>query len=76
MQQNTKLSVAIVSETVSQANHTKEVFRNIMEMVNHFSLKVNEIAAASQETAATSQTLAQLAENLNESVALFRTSKE
>ncbi|MFB5269053.1 methyl-accepting chemotaxis protein [Paenibacillus enshidis] len=103
MQQNTKKSAGIVSETVSQSNQTEEVFRHIMEMVNQSSLKVNEIAAAceeqaaqasevmfsvetiasaseqvaaaSQETAATSQTLAHLAENLNESVAVFRTAQ-
>ncbi|MBP1989005.1 methyl-accepting chemotaxis protein [Paenibacillus eucommiae] len=100
MQQNTKLSVAAVLDSVTQSVETGDAFKKIVEMVSTSSNKVNEIAAAceeeaaqasevmrsveliaaaseeaaaaSQETAATCQSLANLADDLNTSISVFK----
>ncbi|SDE51664.1 methyl-accepting chemotaxis protein [Paenibacillus sp. UNCCL117] len=100
MQENTKLSVSAVADSVTQSERTGEAFGKIVAMVDASSSKVNEIAAAceeeaaqasevmtsvdqvasssqesaaaSEETAATCQTLANLAEELNGAISVFK----
>jgi methyl-accepting chemotaxis protein len=52
MQENTKLSVSSVAESVTQSVQTGDAFTQIVDMVNSSSVRVNEIAAACEEQSA------------------------
>ncbi|WP_151734613.1 methyl-accepting chemotaxis protein ['Paenibacillus yunnanensis' Narsing Rao et al. 2020] len=70
MQDNTKLSVRAVAESVEQSAMTSHAFEQIISMVNHSALKVNEIAAACEEESA------QAAEVMNSVEAISASSEE
>ncbi|RKN64325.1 methyl-accepting chemotaxis protein [Paenibacillus ginsengarvi] len=52
MQENTKMSVVAVQNSVKESSRTGEAFQKIVAMVDASSNKVNEIAAASEQQAA------------------------
>lgn len=64
MQQNTKQSVAAVTESVAQSARTGEAFGKIAHMVSESSQKVNEIAAACEEEAAQASGVMQSVETI------------
>ncbi|WP_274365972.1 methyl-accepting chemotaxis protein [Paenibacillus thermotolerans] len=59
----------IASASIQQSAQSKEV----LQTIETISAASEEAAAASEETAATTQSLAKLAEELNESVSVFKT---
>ncbi|WP_150275724.1 methyl-accepting chemotaxis protein [Paenibacillus tepidiphilus] len=70
MQDNTKQSVRAVAESVEQSAMTSQAFEQIIGMVNHSAMKVNEIAAACEEESA------QAAEVMNSVEAISASSEE
>ncbi|TXK79623.1 methyl-accepting chemotaxis protein [Paenibacillus sp. N3.4] len=64
MQENTKMSVVAVLDSVSQSTQTGHAFKKIAEMVNTSANKVNEIAAACQEEAAQASEVMQSVESI------------
>ncbi len=65
MQDNTRLSVKAVEESVDLSKKTGESFRQIANMVNEAGQKVTEIAAASEEQAAQASTVLDSVENIS-----------
>lgn len=65
MQENTRLSVSAVQESVQFSRNTGESFQQIVTMVNDSGQKVMEIAAASEEQAAQASSVLTAVESIS-----------